>query len=54
MRAPTTVPLLVLLAGLGLGAPASAGAQFYAFGQNKIQYRKLDWRVMKGPHVDLY
>ena len=29
-------------------------AQFYAFGQNKIQYRKLDWRVMKGPHVDLY
>jgi hypothetical protein len=29
-------------------------AQFFAFGQNKIQYRKLDWRVMKGPHVDLY
>jgi hypothetical protein len=24
-------------------------AQFFAFGQNKIQYR-----VMKGPHVDLY
>ncbi|MFL5447422.1 MAG: hypothetical protein ACJ8AX_02665 [Gemmatimonadales bacterium] len=31
-----------------------ARAQFFAFGQNKIQYRKLDWRVMKGPHVDLY
>ena len=29
-------------------------AQFFTFGQNKIQYRKLDWRVMKGPHVDLY
>ena len=29
-------------------------AQFFSFGQNKIQYRKLDWRVMKGPHVDLY
>jgi len=29
-------------------------AQFFAFDQNKIQYRKLDWRVLKGPHVDLY
>ncbi len=28
--------------------------QFFAFGQNKIQYRKLDWRVMRGPHIDLY
>jgi len=33
---------------------APAQAQFFAFGQNKIQYRKLDWRVLKGPHVDLY
>jgi hypothetical protein len=44
--------LLVLLAGAASASPA--GAQFYAFGQNKIQYRKLDWRVLKGPHVDLY
>lgn len=29
-------------------------AQFFAFGQNKIQYRKLDWRILRGPHVDLY
>jgi hypothetical protein len=29
-------------------------AQFFAFGQNKIQYRKLDWKVIRGPHVDLY
>jgi hypothetical protein len=35
-------------------AAAPARAQFFAFGQNKIQYRKLDWRVLKGPHVDLY
>src|SRR5215213_2200391 len=35
-------------------APSRSDAQFFAFGQNKIQYRKLDWRVMKGPHVDLY
>jgi hypothetical protein len=31
-----------------------AHAQFFAFGQNKIQYRKLDWRVLRGAHVDLY
>ncbi len=29
-------------------------AQFFAFGQNKIQYRKLEWRIIRGPHVDLY
>ena len=29
-------------------------AQFFAFGQNKIQYRKLDWRVIRGAHIDLY
>src|ERR1700737_1165088 len=32
----------------------SAHAQFFAFGQNKIQYRKLDWRIIRGVHVDLY
>jgi hypothetical protein len=34
--------------------PAPAHAQFFAFGQNKIQYRRLDWRTIRGPHVDLY
>jgi len=29
-------------------------AQFFAFGQNKVQYRKLDWKIIRGPHVDLY
>jgi hypothetical protein len=33
---------------------SSAHAQFFAFGQNKIQYRKLDWRIIRGPHIDLY
>ena len=37
-----------------VSAAAPAAAQFFAFGQNKIQYRKLDWRVMRGSHVDLY
>jgi len=29
-------------------------AQFGSFGQNKIQYRRFDWRVLRGEHVDLY
>ncbi|MEO8226671.1 MAG: hypothetical protein ABI637_04520 [Gemmatimonadota bacterium] len=39
---------------VGLLLPATARAQFFAFGQNKIQYRKFEWRVLKGRHVDLY
>ena len=42
----------VLLLALAITAPA--GAQFGSFGQNKIQYRQFDWRVLKGPHIDLY
>jgi hypothetical protein len=33
---------------------APAHAQFFAFGQNKVQYRRLDWKIIRGPHVDLY
>jgi WD40 repeat protein len=46
----------LLAAGVlvSLCAAAPLDAQFFAFGQNKIQYRKLDWRVIRGPHVDLY
>jgi WD40 repeat protein len=39
---------------LVLISSAPAEAQFFAFGQNKVQYRRLDWRVTRGPHVDLY
>ena len=47
--------VLVVLAGaLGAIAPPDLSAQFFSFGQNKIQYRKLDWRILRGPHVDLY
>jgi hypothetical protein len=47
--------LLVVLAGtVGVVAPPELSAQFFSFGQNKIQYRKLDWRILRGPHVDLY
>jgi hypothetical protein len=44
--------LSVLSALSVVSVPASA--QFFAFGQNKIQYRKLDWRIIRGRHVDLY
>jgi hypothetical protein len=45
--AAVLVGLLALLVG-----PLSA--QFGYFGQNKIQYRRFDWRVLRGEHVDLY
>ena len=34
--------------------PPLSAAQFFSFGQNKIQYRRLDWRILRGAHVDLY
>jgi hypothetical protein len=35
-------------------APASLSAQFGLFGPNKVQYRRFDWRILRGEHVDLY
>lgn len=37
-----------------LASPTPGEAQYFAFGQNKIQYRGFEWRVLSGPHVDLY
>ena len=48
------VVLLLLTALLSLLAPAAARAQLGYFGQNKIQYRDFDWRVLPGEHVDVY
>ena len=45
---------LLLAIALLAGAADAAEAQFFEFGQNKIQYRRFDWRVLKGEHVDLY
>src|SRR2546430_4803617 len=55
-RRPSGRPLgasawVITLAAL-LTTPLSA--QFGYFGQNKIQYRSFDWRVLRGEHVDLY
>jgi hypothetical protein len=44
-----------LLASFALSlVPARAAAQFGSFGTNKIQYRRFDWRVLRGEHVDLH
>ncbi len=45
-------PLLLALAFLGL--PRGSTAQVGSFGQNKIQYRDFEWRVLHGSHVDLF
>jgi hypothetical protein len=47
----TTVALAL---GALLVRPAPGAAQFFAFDQNKVQYRRFDWRILKGEHVDLY
>ena len=46
-------PMLGVLVSLLAGARV-AEAQYFSFGQNKIQYRRLDWRILRGEHVDLY
>jgi WD40-like Beta Propeller Repeat len=47
------IALVLVLCVMMLPA-ARANAQTGWFGTNKIQYRNFDWRVLKGPHVDLY
>jgi hypothetical protein len=44
----------VCVIGLLIALAAPLCAQFGYFGQNKIQYRRFDWRVLRGEHVDLY
>ena len=43
-----------VLAALFLSLAQVLPAQMGYFGQNKIQYRDFEWRVLHGPHVDLY
>ncbi|MFI5253180.1 MAG: hypothetical protein ACHQQQ_12210 [Bacteroidota bacterium] len=43
---------LYLVLFLVLSLPASA--QFFYFGQNKVQYTKFDWHVLKTDHFDIY
>ncbi|MGQ0814190.1 MAG: hypothetical protein ACT4O1_06960, partial [Gemmatimonadota bacterium] len=45
--------LLILLCALASLA-TNAFAQTVPFGKNKIQYREFDWRILPGPHIDVY
>ncbi|HEY0038879.1 MAG TPA: hypothetical protein VGB66_19440, partial [Longimicrobium sp.] len=40
------------LAAAALSAPVAASAQY--FGQNKVQYRTFDFRILRTPHFDVY
>jgi hypothetical protein len=51
-RTLARLALLTVLAAPAL--PVRGWAQFGAFGQNKIQYRRFAWHVLRGQHVDLY
>ena len=44
--------VVAIMAALVFTSPLPA--QFGSFGPNKIQYRRFDWRVLRGEHVDLY
>jgi len=46
--------LSVCLIGSAMIFASVLSAQYGYFGQNKIQYRRFDWRVLRGEHVDLY
>ncbi|HEX4633685.1 MAG TPA: hypothetical protein VH163_07635 [Gemmatimonadales bacterium] len=45
---------LALLALAVLPAGRGLRAQYGYFGENKVQFKEFDWRVMQGPHVDLH
>ncbi|MGE5175351.1 MAG: basic secretory protein-like protein [Hyphomicrobiales bacterium] len=46
------VVLLALAALLATAAPPRAEAQW--FGQNKVQYKKFNWKVLRTQHFDIY
>ena len=55
MRAVTHwAQVLVCAITLTMMFATDLSGQFGYFGQNKIQYRRFDWRVLRGEHVDLY
>src|SRR3989454_1767945 len=46
--------VLTCVISLAIACPTFLSAKSGYFGQNKIQYRRFDWRVLRGEHVDLY
>jgi Tol biopolymer transport system component len=54
MRFRARVIGLAVVLALALATPAALHAQGGYFGQNKVQYRNFDFRVMKTDHFDIY
>ncbi len=52
-RPAVPVRFLGLLIALGLLAP-QAGAQYFRYGKNKVQYEKEDWSMVQSEHFDVY
>jgi hypothetical protein len=50
MRVRVQLLLVALLAIL----PRPGEGQFFLLSENKVQYRHLDWKVLKGPRVDVH
>ena len=46
--------VLSVVAGLFVLAATAAPARAQYFGQNKVQYEKLNFQVIKTPHFDVY
>src|SRR5215213_8087876 len=46
--------IVALAAAVTLSVPAAAVAQGDYFGQNKVQYQKFDFKVLKTEHFDIY
>ena len=46
--------LAILAFAAVLAAPAAVSAQGDYFGQNKVQYRDFDFKVLKTEHFDIY
>ncbi|HUP90533.1 MAG TPA: DPP IV N-terminal domain-containing protein, partial [Longimicrobiales bacterium] len=58
MKLSGTIRVVRVFAFLAIAALAPiasvAHAQMVPFGKNKIQYRGFDWRILPGPHIDVY
>jgi hypothetical protein len=52
IRAVVLVAASALIALGALSAPSPARAQF--FGQNKVQYKRFHWKVLRTEHFDVY
>jgi Tol biopolymer transport system component len=46
--------LLLLLLLVASAMPASLSAQYFAYGKNRVQYARFDWRFIQSDHFDIY